>query len=96
MIAAASFGMISYLTGNVVFVSTVMATSEMEFTGISVPSMEETVRFRLSGLALDLRPAGSVLHFTNSTAGQRTEITELELARVRGEAARRQQEDASA
>ena len=39
-------------------------------TGISVPSMEETVRFRLPGLALDLRPAGSVFYATSFSCGE--------------------------
>ena len=69
-----------FVSGNSVFVASVVESTETELTGISVPSMEELVRFRLPGLALDLRPAGSVFYATNFTAGHRTEFTELDMS----------------
>jgi len=56
-----------FVSGNVVFVSTVTEKTETEVTGISVPSMEETVRFRLPELVLDLLHAGSVFYYANPT-----------------------------
>jgi tRNA A-37 threonylcarbamoyl transferase component Bud32 len=70
-----------FVIGDLVVVSTVFETAETEFAGFAIPSMEETVRFRLPEFALDLRSVGSFLYYANPMEEGRAHLTELDISK---------------
>jgi dipeptidyl aminopeptidase/acylaminoacyl peptidase len=72
--------MFRHVVGNQVYLGSFFDNSETEIVGISLPLLKEEVRFRLPLLALDLRPDGQKLVFSQRNAGRGADIAELDLA----------------
>ena len=70
--------MFRYVIGTRVFLGTFFENSETEIVGISLPHLNEEVRFRVPQLALDLRPEGRTLLFAQRNAGRGADIAEVD------------------
>jgi hypothetical protein len=69
-----------YVSGNRVYVATVLESGEAEFLEIGMPEMKLGTRFRLPPVALDLCTAGSVFYLSYG-GPEKAEMVELDVSK---------------